>query len=154
MSAVAFVLAASLSVAAAERDSSRIDRRALVSRHDPRVEAVDPSSPLSVGNGQFAFGVDVTGLQSLGELYYAEGIPLETLARWAWHGEPNPAGYTLADTGTPFDSPRGPLLLPTKASSPAGEWLRRNPHPCRWPASAWHWPSPPPPSSVRSAEKT
>jgi hypothetical protein len=97
---VAFVLAASLSVAAAERDSSRIDRRALVSRHDPRVEAVDPTSPLSVGNGQFAFGVDVTGLQSLGELYYAEGIPLETLARWAWHSDPNPAGYTLADTGT------------------------------------------------------
>ncbi len=89
---------------------------------------MDPRSPLSVGNGQFAFTADVTGLQSLAETYYSEGIPTETMARWAWHSEPNTAGYTLADASTRFDSPRGPLLLPTKASSPAGEWLRRNPH--------------------------
>jgi hypothetical protein len=125
---LALLFAASLTVAEGESGTSPIDRRALVSRHNPRVKAVDPTSPLSVGNGQFAFGVDVTGLQSLGELYYAEGIPIETLARWAWHSEPNPEGYTLVDAGTTFDSPRGPLLLPTKASSPAGEWLRRNPH--------------------------
>ncbi len=124
----AFLIAGSLTADRAGSETAPIDRRALVSRHDPRVATVDPSSPLSVGNGRFAFTVDVTGLQSLAELYYAEGIPLETLARWAWHSEPNPAGYTLADASTSFDSPRGPLLLPTKASSPAGEWLRRNPH--------------------------
>ena len=105
-----------------------IDRRALVERNSPRVRQVDPRSPLSVGNGQFAFTADVTGLQSLGDTYYAEGIPTETLARWAWHSEPNPKGYTLADASVPFDSPRGTLLLPTRSSGPAGEWLRRNPH--------------------------
>jgi hypothetical protein len=122
------MLAAALTVAGAEPDRTAIDRRALVRRHNPRFGAVDPSSPLSVGNGRFAFSVDVTGLQSLGDVYDAEGTPLATLARWAWHSEPNPAGYALADVLTRFDSPAGPLLLPTNAATPAGEWLRRNPH--------------------------
>jgi hypothetical protein len=43
-----------------------IDRKALVDRNAPHVSLVDPRSPLSVGNGQFAFTADVTGLQSLG----------------------------------------------------------------------------------------
>jgi hypothetical protein len=108
--------------------AERIDRRALVTRHSPVLREVQPSAPLSVGNGQFAFTVDVTGLQSLPDTYYTEGIPLETLTRWAWHSEPNPRGYTLADANVVFDSPAGPLALPTNADGPAGEWLRRNPH--------------------------
>jgi len=34
-----------------------IDRRALVSRHDVTLTRLDPESPLSVGNGEFAFDV-------------------------------------------------------------------------------------------------
>jgi hypothetical protein len=135
--AAAFLLAASVTATGAETARARvargeaagpaIDRRALVRRHDPRLAAVDPTSPFSVGNGRFTFTVDVTGLQSLGDVDDAEGTPLATLARWAWHSEPNPAGYTLGDVLTRFDSPAGPLLLPTNAATPAGEWLRRNP---------------------------
>src|SRR5471030_3188841 len=51
-----------------------IDRRVVVNRHDVRVTSVDPESALSVGNGDFAFTVDVTGLQSFGELYFEKGL--------------------------------------------------------------------------------
>jgi hypothetical protein len=41
-----------------------IDRRALVARHDVRQTRIDPRSPVSVGNGEFAFTFDITGLQT------------------------------------------------------------------------------------------
>ncbi|MHC4646991.1 MAG: hypothetical protein ACYTBJ_15960, partial [Planctomycetota bacterium] len=41
-----------------------IDRYALVSRHNPVIRKPDPLSPLSVGNGEFAFTADITGLQT------------------------------------------------------------------------------------------
>lgn len=57
-----------------------IDRHALVSRHDVRVQSLDPWSPLSVGNGDFAFTADVTGLQAFHDLYFEGGMPTETLS--------------------------------------------------------------------------
>jgi hypothetical protein len=39
-----------------------IDRHALVTRHNVVLTGVDILSPLSVGNGEFAFTADVTGL--------------------------------------------------------------------------------------------
>ena len=61
-----------------------LDREALISRHAPVVRAVDPDSPLTVGNGGFAFTVDATGLQTFAVEYHRNGIPRETLSRWAW----------------------------------------------------------------------
>ena len=43
--------------------TDEIDRQALVSQHDPVLTRFEPMSPLSVGNGEFAFTCDVTGLQ-------------------------------------------------------------------------------------------
>jgi beta-xylosidase len=63
-------------------EATPIDRKALVARHNPVIRKVDYTAPLTVGNGGFAFTVDVTGLQTFGEQYYQNGIPLETLARW------------------------------------------------------------------------
>ena len=121
--------ALSLAVAlAAPLDAAPIDRRALVTRHNPVVTRVDPWAPLSVGNGRFAFTGDVTGLQTFGDYYHANGIPLETQARWAWHEKPNPAGYKLADTNTPFTAHGRTVGYPTDVSGPAGQWLRENPH--------------------------
>lgn len=105
-----------------------IDREALVTRHDPIVRRVDYSAPLTVGNGGFAFTVDVTGLQSFGEAYYRGGIPLETLARWCWVTDPNPQHYTLADTNENYRLGDGRVqAFPTKLGTPAADWLRRNP---------------------------
>ena len=41
-----------------------IDREALVNRHTVKVQAFDSLASLSVGNGEFAFTVDATGLQT------------------------------------------------------------------------------------------
>src|SRR4051812_41274727 len=68
-----------------------IDRAALVRRHNPTVSAIDPFAALTVGNGEFAFTADVTGLQTFLEPYH-EKFPLCTTAHWAWHTTPAPAG--------------------------------------------------------------
>jgi len=71
-----------------------INRRALVTRHNVVQTALDIKSPLSVGNGEFAFTADVTGLQTFTS-EYASGMPLGTMTQWGFHTAPNPQGYSL-----------------------------------------------------------
>ena len=105
-----------------------IDRQALVNRHHPVIREMDPDEPVMVGNGGFAFGADVTGLQSFAEHYHRNGIPVETLSRWAWYSEPNPNGYQIADAFEDFTEADGRTVsYPTAAKTEAGQWLRRNP---------------------------
>ena len=61
-----------------------IDRKAVVTRHNPVVTAVDLNSPLQIGNGEFAFTADVTGLQTFGD-NYDRGMQLGTMSQWGWH---------------------------------------------------------------------
>jgi hypothetical protein len=44
-----------------------INRYELVNRHNPVLTKADKSSPLTVGNGNFAFTADITGMQTLYE---------------------------------------------------------------------------------------
>ena len=46
------------------RSQHTIDREALVRRHNVEQRNLDPRSPVSVGNGEFCFTVDLTGLQT------------------------------------------------------------------------------------------
>ncbi len=108
--------------------AGKIDRHALVTRHNPHITKVDPWGPLSVGNGEFCFTADVTGLQTFPDYYHTNGIGLETQARWSWHSNPNPEGFKLADANRPFTSYGKSLGYPTNDKSPAGQWLRENPH--------------------------
>jgi hypothetical protein len=110
----------------------RIDRRALVTRHTVILERADPLTPLSVGNGAFAFTADITGLQTFPD-FHARGMSLGTHADWGWHSLPNPAGYRLEDALETYDvNGRAVLYLSgldaSGAYSPAAEWLRANPH--------------------------
>lgn len=106
-----------------------VDREAVVARHNPTVTSVDPDAPLTVGNGGFAFTADITGLQTFDAHYHRWGVPTETLSRWAWHEEPNVHGYTLDQASKDYRHPDGRIVrYPTLQSSPAGDWLRRNPH--------------------------
>ncbi len=79
-----------------------INRFQLVSRHNPVLEGIDLDSPLSVGNGEFAFTADVTGLQTLYEEYKENHVPLCTMGQWGWHTTPVsrqiPAGTEDADS--------------------------------------------------------
>lgn len=109
-------------------DQRSINRQAVVSRHNPQVQDVEPGSPFTVGNGGFAFTADVTGFQSFPDVYYEKGVPLETKARWAWHSRPNPDDYKLKDTYTSFSAYGTNVAFPTKMDTEAGQWLRQNPH--------------------------
>jgi hypothetical protein len=108
--------------------AEKIDRQALVTRNNPHITKVDTWAPLSVGNGQFCFTADVTGLQTFYPHYQKNGIPLETLARWAWHENANPNGYKLEDANRPFTAHGQTQGYPTNQGGAAGTWLRENPH--------------------------
>src|SRR5262249_26542771 len=80
-----------------------IDRASLVRRHNPVLRQIDPLSPLSVGNGEFAFTADVTGLQTFPEVYEQE-MPLCTMSQWGWHRAPLPVGSQKALPLVQFDT--------------------------------------------------
>lgn len=108
---------------------SKIDRYSLVNRHNVIVTKVDPLSPLSVGNGDFAFTADVTGFQCLEDYYHKNGIALETRTTWAWHSFPNKNHLRLEDAMKPEDFHGRKILYASLEKSAAGEYFRQNPHP-------------------------
>lgn len=97
-----------------------IDRHALVSRHD--IVWKDPAGQIPLGNGEFCFNADGTGLQTLGG---------NSMSHWAWHRFPLPQGWTadrVPATGT-FQQGRnaGPDVFP-KAAEAIRTWMFDNPH--------------------------
>lgn len=110
MSTKSFVLwsAACLSAMAVYSctEAQAIDRQALVERNNPHITEIDTLASLTVGNGEFAFTVDVTGLQSFPELY-RNGVPLGTQSQWGWHSFPNTQGLTRQETLKDYDFGRG-----------------------------------------------
>ncbi len=105
----------------------KIDRHALVNRHNVKIDKIHAFSPLSVGNGAFVFTADVTGLQTFPDSY-ADGIPLTTMAEWGWHSFPNTEGYKLEDSLVMIDTYGREVSYNRKQKSPAGSYLRANPH--------------------------
>lgn len=105
----------------------KIDRQALVNRHNVELTQFHEFSPLSVGNGRFAFTADITGLQTFPQAY-AKGIPLTTMAEWGWHSFPNPAGYKLEDTFVQIDTYGRLVPYNSNQKCPAADYLRANPH--------------------------
>jgi len=120
------LLPPSLLAACSGTGGAAIDRRALVARHSPVVRGHDPLSVLSVGNGNFAFTADVTGLQSFPDRY--REIPLAIQSSWGWHRFPNPDGVTLDDALSEFDVDGRPVPYADRQNLAAGSWLRQNPH--------------------------
>lgn len=116
-----------------KNDNTKIDRYALVLRNNPHVKEFDELSSLSVGNGNFAFTVDATGLQTFPELYSA-GVPLGTQSQWGWHSFPNRAKFKPEEALRSYDFGRGKEELYSVEFKEAGrkkeatEWLRANPH--------------------------
>lgn len=105
-----------------------IDREALVSRHSPRVAAVDASGGLTLGNGEFAFTACVTGLQTLNGTY---AVGLQTQSHWGWHVEPATlAGVRPSDFAeTPVTAYGHTAYYPLKRGpGPLLDYLRGNPH--------------------------
>jgi len=107
-----------------------IDRQALVSRHHVTLTSLDTESPLSVGNGEFAFTVDATGLQTFPEAY-EQTIPLGTLSQWGWHTFPNPENWHIDRFAFKEFASHGRMVgyadIPGERT-PEINWLRGNPH--------------------------
>lgn len=76
--------------------ANRIDRRALVARHKITFTKTGLLNVLTVGNGNFAFGADITGLQTF-QNEYNRGIPLSTLSHWGWHNQPDINGWAASE---------------------------------------------------------
>jgi len=105
-------------------NAGNIDRKAVVQRHNVTIHQDNPQKPMQVGNGEFAYNVDITGMQTFN--------PHNTMAHWAWHSMPLPDGVKVDDfkgqiytvNGRPvefeIDNPAQPEL---------SEWLAANPHP-------------------------
>jgi hypothetical protein len=105
-----------------------IDRLSLVTRHNVVLNAFDSLGSLSVGNGEFAFTVDITGLQTFPRLY-ENGIPLGTQSQWAWHAFPNKENFGLKDVVENFESCDGKQSpYPVQNNKEASDFLRANPH--------------------------
>ncbi|AOG01034.1 hypothetical protein BSY18_1705 [Blastomonas sp. RAC04] len=130
---VRLLLAACLLLGSASAEA-KIDRKALISRHDVHLTSVDPHAPVMIGNGELGFTADITGLQTFPEAY-APQSPLLTMAQWAWHSFANPRGWTAADgdAQVPVQG-RGTLSyawfrdFSMLKDRPALVWLRENPH--------------------------
>lgn len=112
----------------------KIDRFSLVTRHNIEISKIDSLNSLSVGNGEFAFTTDITGLQTFPE-YYSQGIPLGTMSNWGWHTGDNPLGYKLSDVYKKYEVHGREVIYvhqfrgnEDSAKMAASEWLRNNPH--------------------------
>jgi hypothetical protein len=113
--------------------AERIDRKALVTRHNPVLTQVDPSAPLMLGNGNIGFTADITGLQTFTEPY-SRIAPLLIEAQWAWHSFPNPGKHTVRDTQVEIEvgghTRRYGYIKDwlDAEKNPAVAWIRENPH--------------------------
>ena len=119
-------------VPAAGAPTHQIDRHTLVSRHNITLDKADPLTPLSVGNGRFAFTAGISGLQTF-DKFYRQGITLCTQSEWGWHTSPNPKGYRMADVLENYDVAGRKVPYASDGNyprgySPAATWLRANPH--------------------------
>ena len=118
------------SVLAATTGASVLNRSSLVRRHNPVVTRIDTLSPLSVGNGSFAFTVDVTGLQTI-PTEYQNAMPLCTMSQWGWHSTPRPTHLEGASLKlTSYDTHGRQVGYPTSSEGQTElfNWLRENPH--------------------------
>ena len=111
---------------------NKIDREALVKRHNVIVIATDSLSALSLGNGRFAFTVDITGLQTFPQ-HYDKGIALGTESEWGWHSFRDTAGYKFDETLKEynFNGQSGKYAVQwhtPKRNKDASDWFRQNVH--------------------------
>jgi len=110
-----------------------IDRQALVARNNPHVTTIDSLASLSVGNGEFAFTVDATGLQTF-PTTYKMGVPLGTQSQWGWHSFDNPQNLQPEESLKEYDFGHGHKELYATQfkedgrAKDASNWYRINPH--------------------------
>jgi hypothetical protein len=99
------VLTGAIGHRAAQAQQAPIYRQALVTRHNVVHHSADPKHFLQVGNGEFAYSFDVTGMQTL-DRAFEHPIPLHTMSNWGWHSFPNTGDYRYEQTRSIFGRAR------------------------------------------------
>jgi len=112
--------------------SQSINRQAIVQRHNVHINKIDSLSSLSVGNGNFAFTVDATGMQTFPEAY-ANGVPLGTQSVWGWHSFPNTENLKIEEAQITYELEGRKISYTVQPKEPervkkAVEYFRVNPH--------------------------
>ena len=120
-----------VSCSQSKNNNKPIDRYALVHRHNIEITKIDTLASLSVGNGEFAFTTDITGLQTFYK-EYEKGMPLGTQSNWGWHSNPNIHQYKREECEKYFDfqGRKVPYLHQLKEGRGKGasDYFRENPH--------------------------
>jgi len=110
----------------------KINRKALVTRHNVQITNIDTLASLTVGNGAFAFTVDATGLQTFPKKYQ-HGIPLGTQSEWGWDSYKNTNNYKFSETLRDYKQYGRDISYTVQIKEPARKveavnWFRQNPH--------------------------
>lgn len=103
--------------------STKIDRKSLVDRHKVITNRTNLRSPAQIGNGEFAMGVDITGLQTF--------VPFNILSQWGWHSFALPEGKSVSDYKPVTMVANGrsvPYEIPNPEQPELSSWLAMNPH--------------------------
>lgn len=132
MKKLLFIALAAFLVACGNSKPTKIDRLSLVTRNNPQVKQFEELSSLSVGNGNFAFTVDATGLQTFPE-FYSAGVPLGTQSQWGWHSFVNPKNLKPEETLKNYnfrgwEEPYAVQFNEPGRQQDAANWYRENPH--------------------------
>jgi hypothetical protein len=126
-----FLAALTICAAPPAQAGSRIDRHALVTRHNITLREFDVENPLTVGNGEFAMTVDATGLQTFDD-QFTNTIPLGTLSQWGWHTVPTTNDWSIEKFHFKEFNVNGRAVgyadVPGNRRTPEINWLRSNPH--------------------------
>jgi hypothetical protein len=107
-------------------EQESIDRKSVIERHTIISNELNTISPAQVGNGEFAFSADITGLQTF--------IPFNTMSHWGWHSDPLPEGTKIENFKGQLVDTYGrmvkyPLVNEDDEEQKAlSGWLSGNPH--------------------------
>lgn len=100
----------------------KIDREALVKRHNIHLDKISSTELLQVGNGEIAYGIDATGLQT----FYGN-----TMSQWGWHSFPRPVQVesdTLKLKDYDFHGRKLSYRTSDLGQKELYKWMRENPH--------------------------
>jgi hypothetical protein len=95
-----------------------------VSRHKLKLTDPQTAGPTQVGNGNFAYGFDITGMQTFNDQF-------TTMSHWGWHSTKPPKGFTTDSFKKTLAATHGRMVgydLPNPKQAELTQWLAGNPH--------------------------